>query len=579
MARKLRWSLAGVLFLAILVNAPGLDFGWFGDDLAHRRFILDHLHGAPSRVAFWNMFDWRDLSDRDHVDAGSLFGRLPWWAAPDFSFALLRPLGTLSHFLDYLLWPTQPWLMHAHNVVLYCVVVALAGALFQRILGPGLWALLATLLFCIDDSHVISTAWIASRNTLLTAAFVLATVLFHVRANERAQRAGTWLTCATLLCAHASSEGAVVVWAYLGAYTLVFDRRPLGQRISALLPLLIASGAWLLGSALAGYGVRGSAVYVDPRYAPKLFLSVVAQRLTGLLQIQFTVAPEAALAWPVPWSGLVAPLSALYGCAIGLGALCFGWSSARIRFFALASIAALLPQCAAGSFTRLMLLSGFAAHGLVLAIAQELWQRARLRSLFITYASASFLIHIALALENPRHALAFSRAVHASVSQAASSLPTGAALLDQRLIVLAFPDYLRSVFIDLYRRELNGPGPRFMDVLGVTPGRVRVARTADAVIELEADGGFLLEPTTLLVRTPSDTFAVGSRVQVSQLTIEVLSITPDGRPAKLRVSGLALAQDSALVYRWNASTQRFARMRLPPLGAAAWLDSDANDVP
>src|SRR5689334_17478324 len=78
--RWFEWFLL-VLAVAVLVNVPALDFGWFGDDYVHRRFVLDHLHGVPSRIAFWNMFDWRDLANRDEVDAGSLFGRLPWWAA------------------------------------------------------------------------------------------------------------------------------------------------------------------------------------------------------------------------------------------------------------------------------------------------------------------------------------------------------------------------------------------------------------------------------------------------------------------------------------------------------------------
>jgi hypothetical protein len=47
-----------VVALALLAvfapNVPSLGIGWFGDDHAHRRFILDHLHGVPSRVALRN---------------------------------------------------------------------------------------------------------------------------------------------------------------------------------------------------------------------------------------------------------------------------------------------------------------------------------------------------------------------------------------------------------------------------------------------------------------------------------------------------------------------------------------------
>src|SRR6185312_1054788 len=99
-------------------------------------------------------------------------------------------------------------------------------------------------------------------------------------------------------------------------------------------------------------------------------------------------------------------------------------------------------------------------------------------------------------------ALAFSRMIDQSVSVAASSLPAGRDIEDQHLVVLSFPDYLRSVFIDVYRRELNAPGPRYMDVLGVTPGRVQLTRRKPDEFELLPEGGYLMEPSTMLVRTP-----------------------------------------------------------------------------
>jgi hypothetical protein len=104
------------LFGAFALNAPSLRVGLFADDFAHRRFILDHLQGHPGAAAWWNMFDSRVPVGPLDPDPSTLFGRLPWWSLPEFSFALLRPLSAASHFLDYLLWPNTPWLMHAHNL-------------------------------------------------------------------------------------------------------------------------------------------------------------------------------------------------------------------------------------------------------------------------------------------------------------------------------------------------------------------------------------------------------------------------------------------------------------------------------
>jgi hypothetical protein len=451
--------------------------------------------------------------------------------------------------------------------------------------GNALWALGPALLFAIDDAHVISTAWIASRNTLLTALFALTTLERFVSSaeivDERGRGNSLWASI-SLLCAHACSEGAITTWAYLGAYTLTLDQRPLMKRLRSLGPLLVVSVCWIVSSTAMGYGVRGSAVYVDPRSAPELFLTLLGPRMLDLLRVQLTLPAELAQIWSGQWNTAVSCVSVVYGAAVAGLTLVYARTSALVRFFALATLGALLPQCAAGSFARLLLLSGYGAHGLIFALGSALWATpARpvwFRLLRAIYVCGTLAAHGLAALDSPRHALAFSRAVDRSVSMAAASLPRGSALQGQHLFVLNYPDYLRSVFIDLYRRELYGPGPRYLDVLGVTPAKVRLTRISPSTIELTPDGGYLLEGSTLLVRTPKDAFQVGGHFSVARLTLEVVKITPDGRPATIRVTGEELSDESTLWFRWSEVDQRFVRVHLPPPGAATTLDSSAADV-
>jgi hypothetical protein len=568
--------LALALSAACAVNAPSLKLGLFGDDFAHRRFILDHLRGQHAYGSFWNMFDSRVASGAGGADPSSLFGRLPWWASKDFSFALLRPLSTASHYLDYILWPEAAWAMHAHNVVLFGLMLWIAGDLYRRLLGAGLASWLALMAFAIDDVHTVCTAWIASRNTLLTAGFTLLTLWFYQRGVSEGRRFCRCLAAPALLCAHASSEGAIACWAYLLAYAAFLDRRALSARLRTLFPLAAVSLAWLTLSALLGYGVRGSGIYIDPRRDPLEFGLSVVQRLPALLELQFGLPPEFSLGLPAWARDPVQLFSHAYLALLLVAMIWLARREALTRFFAAASLLALLPQCAAGSFARLLLLSGFGAHGLIADIishAVQAFSRAGFvrRLSIVTLTAATVLVHGLVAVLLPGPGLAFSRAVHASVLRAAESLPAGIALQHSTIMVLNFPDYLRSVFVGLYRNELFAPGPQRMHMLGVSPTPVRISRPSLDAIDLQAVGGYLLDATTLLVRRPAARFVVGARFQLQEASIEVLEVVADGRPARIRIQSPALARSSLLWVTWSEPERRFRPVTLPELGASDWL--------
>lgn len=570
------------LYVAALVavmafNARALGLGLFGDDYAHRRFILDHLQGRASGVAWWNMFDWRSLSG-GAPDPGSLFGRLPWWASPKFSFALLRPLSAASHFLDYLLWPEAPSFMHAHNIVLLGLTVLLAARLYWRLFESRAAAWLALGLFASADAHTTSAAWIASRNTLLTALFVLLTLWLHVRAVQDGCTLAARAKPLSLLCAHASSEGAVVAWAYLMAYALFLDARPIKARCRSLVSMAAVTLVWLAVCAHFGYGVRGSAIYIDPRYQPALFASVLLRRLPELLEMQLVVPREFLSSLPesLRACGLYGML--LFSAVLGGAALAFGRRAALVRFFAFASVTALVPQCAAGSFTRLLLLSGFAAHGLLAASFAELAAAVRSspwrRAVLVVFAAGLFVFHGAGAVVLPLQAGAFATVIHNSVLRVAASLPAGEALRSSNVIALNFPDYLRSVFIDLYRREIFAPGPSRMDFLGISSRPVALKRVATDSFELEPQLGYLLDPTNLFVRTPSDAFRPGQQFELGALRLTVIETTIDGRPARIRVQADDLESPTWLWVCWDAAAQRFERCALPEVGATRVLDAN-----
>jgi hypothetical protein len=574
MGHNKRLVVGASLVAICAVNAPSLRIGLFGDDFAHRRFILDHLQSVPVATAWWNMFDGRVPLGAHDADPATLFGRLPWWRSPDFSFALLRPLSTATHFVDYLLWPETPWLMHLHNLVWLGGMIVLAASLYYRVFSYGWCAALALGMLALDDSNTISTAWIASRNTLLTAAFTLLTLRAYV--SRRWRPAAPF----ALLCAHASSEGAIVAWAYLVAYAAWLDTEPVRTRLRALLPMAAVSAGWLALSAAGGYGVRGSGIYVDPRTQPILFLQAAAQRFPELLERQLALPSEVIGVLPSALQNVAFAASHLYlACFLAI-ALWAAWRSAAVRFFGSALLLSLLPQCAAGSFARLLLLSSFAAHGLSASVVESVvklcFERGRSVWLVAPLLAVLAAIHGIAAVVAPPYALAFSRAVHASVLRAAESLPTGKSLRSSTIVVLNYPDYLRSAFVSLYRRELCPPGPERMHVLGTTVPPITVARPAVDTLELEPDLGYLRDPSALLVRRSDDRFAVGQRFDLGELSVEVRQVDGDGRPKRIRVRSARLDDGSLLWVSWSEAHQRFEPVTLPAVASTVRLTDPQN---
>jgi hypothetical protein len=559
--------LIALVLVAGAVNLPSLSLGFYGDDYAHRHFILTHLRGQADHFPWWDMFDARLPAGAAASESGILVAPLPWWAAPDYTFRLLRPLSTATHYLDYILWPESSWGMHLHNVVLLCAAVMVAGALYWHLLPSRLAAWLALLLFALDGENAIGAGWIAGRNTIHTTLFSLLTLLAYAR--------WRYLAPIFLLCAHASSEGAVVTWAYLIAFAICLDERRWKTRLLNLLPLAVITTGWIVLSAALGYEVRGSGSYVDPRVDLLSFLRILASRFPQLVQLQLGISYDYSRTLAPTRPGLLFGPAVVYVAVLLVSACIYGKSSRLVRFFALSWLGALVPQCAVGSFDRLLPLSSFAAHGLVVAVLTEVVASVRVRPNAFYRSTLTLLVLGAvwfggpIALAIPRADAAYGEWYESSIMRATASLPTRH--LGSRIIALNFPDFLRSALIDLYRRERFPPGPRRLDFVMISPGRVSFTRLSRDELELDAGAYVLIDPSTELVRRASDRFHVGQQFSLSGIDLEVKQITSDGRPSRLVIRGQNLDANGVLWVQWSAQQQRFVRFVLPPPGSTGEL--------
>jgi hypothetical protein len=571
--------------LACALSVPALDAGFVADDLVHRKFVLDHLHGSAGEgTAWWNMFDVCGRKGPKEVFQRMSAGVLPWWTSRDLKIAFFRPLAVASHYLDFMLWPDSAWWMHLHSIALYAACVWLAAALYRRLLDARAVAGLAAIFYAIDEAHADGASWLADRNTVMTALFVLLTLLLFDRARRDGDRASRWLAPAVLLCAHASSEGAIAAWGYLGAYALFVDRAPWRERVRALAPLIGVTIAWIALSAALGFGVRGSGIYVDPRSHPIDFIVVTFERLPETLRAQFTIPLEIERTFaPGAQQLSVVATYALLG-SIALCAIPLLRRSATARFFALGAIGSALPVCAGGAEPRLLFLVGFGAHGLIaelIGACVQAWPDlpALRRAAFAVVVGASLLLHGPVAAITAPLTPSIWVAIHRDLRKVAASLPTGPGYERHAVMILNTNYLLAAMFVALYRTTSNTPGPLLTHVLSASLTPVHVERVDLNAISIEPEGGFLVEPTSKLVRRPTDPFAVGEVVPLFGPRVTVLAVTADGRPERIRIDVFDMDDPHWIWMAWSDAQQRYERVTLPGLGESLVIAGSGATAP
>ena len=98
--RPRRGWLAGLVLLGVALHLPALWMGFYADDYLHRLVLEGRVEQAPMKP--WNLYDFGAVAD--WVGLSGSTGAIPWWTPPDWSARFLRPLASLSLWLDHFLF-------------------------------------------------------------------------------------------------------------------------------------------------------------------------------------------------------------------------------------------------------------------------------------------------------------------------------------------------------------------------------------------------------------------------------------------------------------------------------------------
>src|SRR5258708_7254906 len=114
--RRAFWVIMAITAASI---APSLTAGFTGDD-----FIPISVQKGASIGLGSVPFDLFAFSgtvlDHERLRAEGVFA---WWADTSMRMHFFRPLTSLTHAVDFALWPNHPAADHAQNVVWYLLLV------------------------------------------------------------------------------------------------------------------------------------------------------------------------------------------------------------------------------------------------------------------------------------------------------------------------------------------------------------------------------------------------------------------------------------------------------------------------
>lgn len=570
-SRHATWLIIGV---GLLLTSTSLTLGLTGDDHLHALMLRDQpgIEGLPHRALDLFAFAKGKPAETHGLVQEGLF---PWWTNPQVVIAFFRPLSSATHWLDHELWPNKPVLMHLHSMVWLLLLLLAAARVYKRFFASAWLAGLALLLYAVDDARAAPVAWIANRNAMVAAVPPLLALLAHDRARREGHRLSLLLAPLWLAVGLLAGEAAVQMVGYLIAYAVYIDTGSRKQRLWSLAPYLALVVAWRALYVVLGYGAHGSGLYLDPAAHPLAFAASLVTRLPVLLLAEF------ALPWSEFWD--IAPVLAPWGqpAMLVLAALVLSvltvlvrplWRrDPSVRFWALGTLLATVPACAAVPNDRLLTATGIGGAALLARFLGSLVDSSYAGS----YAQQSRAVHLFgegllfIHLVFSPFALPFrTKAVDGLellVARADRSIPSTPDIAQREVVVLNPPVDPVAVYFAVYRQVHGIPRPKYFRWLSTGVSELTVQRRDEHTLRLRPTGGFLSNSAQWMLRDPKVPSHVGETVELSDATFVVTALTADGRPAEVDVRFRDPLESPHLKWmQWGV--HEYVDFRPPPIG-------------
>jgi hypothetical protein len=604
--------------IAAVIMLPALNAGFIQDDLFHRIRLVEPSK-FPEEFSETGLIDpdagslsvaMRDMHSfaRTQRDIDNLMesGLCPWWTAKNLRFANFRPLDSFTHWLDYRLFPDSPRPMHLHNIAWFTAVVFLLSILYRQLMAPVWMATLAALLYSIDDSNYFPAMWIANRNLLLALFFSIITLLLHHRWRQHNSLLAGVAAPFTLLLSLLSTEAGIATFAYLFAYALIIDRASRARRIVSLAPAFIVIAVWRVIYNALGYGATASGFVIDPGREPMRYARAVLERAPILLSGQWGGTPAEMLNMFSEYAGTLYLLaSALFLTLILLVLIPLLRKNRVALYWFTGMLLCVLPICATSPMNRNLLFVAIGAFGVMAQFigglfAEENWvpgSRFWRVPAMILCATLIF-VHGGFAIVSRARAPKTVSFIFDTFYSTIKVDPTDD-LTGKTLVVVNAPNPFLFLGLPVLRDYLDQPLPARTRLLVPGYNPLKITRTGEKTLLIETQAGSLMKvyppyrdfkpnfvhfyhELSSLFGAEDMPFKPGEKIELSDMSVEVISIDTNGQPTTVRFDFDVSLDDPALRWQqWNWKNSGFgsySTFKIPPIGDTSHTKGPFGDI-
>jgi hypothetical protein len=584
-----RWPIAALIAFSLLIRREALQSGFFADDYAQLAMLDgDYPLRRPA-------FDLYTFSDGSLAEGEALIraGFYPWWADPTVRISMFRPLASLMTWLDFQMFGSNALAHHLHSLVWWVALLVAVGLLYRELVAP-VSALLAFLLFVLDESLGIPLGWLCNRSAVVTTLLSLLALRWYLRHRTLQSRRALYYAAISYAVALAFGEYALCTLGYFIAFEALRGSGSVIRRLRALAPILGLATTYLLARAIGGFTMQRSGLYVDALGELPAFLTAVLSRLPVFIgDMVFSIssdywtfgAPFVAKAVDAGWLGQrwLHDLTLWRTAQTGIGLLacmCAAlvvWrvsqrdSVRNTMWLLLGAILSLLPVCGSFPSSRLTIVAAFGFMPCIAAIVTSILQRARaldLGSVCGAGAAVGFLAyHLVSATCFARDEALRMRELSHGVREAVLRLDVDPVLFsNQDLIVLAAPEVGSSMYLPLTRKRYGRSAARSTYYLSLAAATYQLTRVAPNAFTMRYSGlsTALETPHEQLLRSPTRPFRVDDIVDAGAFKAKILELY-DGRPKVVQIELGRPLDDRELLFMLP-TTRGYRRVRLPPIG-------------
>lgn len=530
-----------ILGLTALLYLPALSLGFVADFY----WLPSLAGGAPAGAA---PYDVR-FADETARAWWLAHGLVRWWSTDEFQWVLLRPLSTALLRAQWALFGNQAFGWHALSLALYLGLVAIAGALYRRLLAPAP-ALLALFAFALHSSHPQSVWLYSDQHAVISVGAGLGGFLAHLRWLEDGWAPGRLVSPLLFVVGLSAGETTLAtlpLW-------VAWDRR-------TALPVVAIAVVYVLVHALAGYTSRDSLIFVDPADGALTFLGEAFRRVPALVAGSFGVFP--ADLW------LFRPelrrLQAVLALVVTVHVFVLAPRQRITRVLAAAGAMSLLPVAASPPGGRLLLVSSFCAAGLVATVLTEAWRR-HARLYWIGAAPLGLVTMVAPLLIVPAILLGYVRGLDEMGVVAAETAEVPPDAEDCVVLTLPGTDFGMN-FLSIQHILHARPFPTSWTVLSAARHDQSFRRTAADTLELVVHGGRLLDEGGERIFRPRPwPLRPGDELDQAGVHATILAVDEVGPTHVAFRFPRALDDPRYAVLAWVDS--RLRRVELPPVGGS-----------